>query len=139
VGILNGIDTEVWNPGKDALLPAHYAADDLSGKATCRIELLRKMSLKAIPGAMLIGIVTRLADQKGLDLIDAAIERLMRLDVQIAVLGTGQEKFHRMLSEAMARWPARLTVKFGFIEELAHLIEAGSDAFLMPSRYEPCG
>jgi len=139
VGILNGIDPEVWNPEKDALLPGHYSKIDLRGKASCREDLLKRMSLPPIKGAMLIGIVTRLAEQKGLDLIEAAMQRLMRLDVQVAVLGTGQEKFHKMLTEASARWPAKLTVKLGFSEELAHLIEAGADAFLMPSRYEPCG
>jgi len=139
VGILNGIDPEAWNPATDPHLSSHYSRSDIDGKSACREELLRHMSLPPVKGAMLIGIVTRLAEQKGLDLIAAAMERLMRLDVQVAVLGTGQEKFHRMLSEASARWPARLTVKFGFSEKLAHLIEAGADAFLMPSRYEPCG
>ncbi|MBI3448769.1 MAG: glycogen synthase GlgA [Acidobacteria bacterium] len=139
VGILNGIDPDVWNPAKDPALPVHYTAASPAGKSTCREELLKRMSLAPIGGAMLIGIVTRLAEQKGLDLIEAAMERLMGLHVQLAVLGTGQERFHRMLTEAAARWPAKVTVKFGFSEDLAHLIEAGADSFLMPSRYEPCG
>ncbi len=139
VGILNGIDPDVWNPATDPHLPAHYDASDLEGKAVCRRELLRRMSLSAARGSMVVGMVTRLAEQKGLDLIEAAVERLMQLDVQIVVLGTGQASFHRMLTEAGARWPAKVTVKFGFSEEIAHLIEAGADAFLMPSRYEPCG
>jgi len=139
VGILNGIDTEVWNPATDPHLPAHYSVAGMRGKEACRAELMRRMALPEVSGALLIGMVTRLAEQKGFDLLDVAIGRLMRMNVQLVVLGTGQARFHKMLTEASARWPARISVKFAFDEQIAHLIEAGGDAFLMPSRYEPCG
>jgi starch synthase len=139
VGILNGIDPGAWDPASDPLLPARYTASDPSGKAACRDELRRRMALPDKAGALVIGMVTRLAEQKGLDLLDEAMGRLMSRNVQLVVLGTGQARFHALLREASARWPARLSATFGFSEELAHLIEAGADAFLMPSRYEPCG
>ncbi len=139
LGILNGIDTSVWNPRTDPLLPARYSADDLAGKAKCREELLRAAGLDAASKAPVIGMVGRLADQKGLDIFADAAGHLANMGVRFAILGAGQEKYHRMLGE-LQRWrPDRFSIYLGFNDELAHRIEAGSDFFLMPSRFEPCG
>lgn len=139
-GVLNGIDDEYWNPSRDPHLRHHYSADEPAGKTQCRSALLREMGLpasrKRIP---IVGMISRLTEQKGFDLIEQAMPELMRRDLKIVVLGAGEERYVRMLREAQARWAARLTVRVGFDEALAHLIEAGSDMFLMPSRYEPCG
>ena len=138
-GILNGIDTEVWNPETDPWLPAHYSPKDLRGKRACRKSLLRTAGLSASPKTPVIGMIGRLAEQKGLDLFAAAAERFCRMDLRLAVLGSGQEKYHQMLSELERRHPDRVSVYLGFDDELAHHIEAGSDFFLMPSLFEPCG
>jgi starch synthase len=139
-GILNGIDYDEWNPETDPQLPAHYSADDFQGKALCKAEILRAMGLPERKGRTpLIGIVSRLADQKGLDLIGEAIEQIVSLDLQMAVLGTGQRKYHKLFEDISARYPDKVAVRLDFDDPLAHLIEAGADMFLMPSRYEPCG
>jgi starch synthase len=139
-GIVNGIDYEEWNPETDALIPARFSARDISGKTKCKEYLLDYFgfprSIKRIP---LIGIVSRLADQKGLDLIAEVIGELMKLDLQLVVLGTGQKKYHDMWQQIAAQYPAKVAVRLVFDNELAHKIEAGSDMLLMPSRYEPCG
>ncbi|MGD0309172.1 MAG: glycogen synthase [Acidobacteriota bacterium] len=139
-GILNGIDYDEWNPGTDPQIPAHYSADDFQGKALCKAELLRAMRLpERRERTPLIGIVSRLADQKGFDLIGEAIEQIVSLDLQMAVLGTGQRKYHKLFEDISVRYPDKVAVKLDFDDPLAHLIEAGADMFLMPSRYEPCG
>ena len=141
-GIVNGIDYSVWNPEIDELIPHNYSADDLEGKARNKKELLKRNSLpepKADKRVPLIGIISRLADQKGFDILEEALEKIMQLDVQIVVLGTGQHKYHEMFEAAAKRHPDKLAVNLAFDNALAHLIEAGSDMFLMPSRYEPCG
>jgi len=139
-GVLNGIDDEYWNPGKDPHLKHHYTADDLAGKALCKTALLKEMGLPAgRKRVAVVGIISRLTEQKGFDLIEQAMPELMERDLKMVVLGAGEEKYVRMLREAQARYAARVTVRVGFDEALAHLIEAGSDMFLMPSRYEPCG
>ncbi|MBI4878045.1 MAG: glycogen synthase [Planctomycetes bacterium] len=138
-GVLNGIDTAVWDPATDPLLPARYSAADPSGKWKCRRELLRRARLPQGARAPLVGMVGRLAEQKGLDIFAAAAPALARLDLRFAILGVGQEKYHRMLRELASAHPERFAVFLGFDDELAHWIEAGSDFFLMPSRYEPCG
>jgi starch synthase len=139
-GIVNGIDYGVWNPETDPLIPATFSAQDLSGKAQCKKYLLDYFgfprSQNRIP---LIGIVSRLADQKGFDLIAEAVGELMKLDLQLIVLGTGQKKYHDLWQRIAAQYPAKVGVRLLFDNELAHKIEAGSDMFLMPSRYEPCG
>jgi len=140
VGIVNGIDDREWDPASDPLIPAHYSSEDLDGKAACKRALLDTLGLPSPRGrVLLVGIVSRLVDQKGFDLIAAAAEDLARLDLQLVVLGAGQSRYHTMLAELAARYPERVAVRFGYDESLAHRIEAGSDAFLMPSRYEPCG
>ncbi len=139
LGILNGIDTSVWDPARDPLLPANYDVNDLSGKRVCREELLRAAHLHAPDQVPVIGMVGRLADQKGLDVFAAAAGRLAELPVRFTILGSGQEKYHRLMND-LARWrPDKFSVYLGFHDELAHRIEAGADFFLMPSRFEPCG
>jgi starch synthase len=139
-GVLNGIDDTYWNPAKDVHLKDHYSAAGLSGKARCKTTLLKEMGLpagrKRVP---LIGIISRLTEQKGFDLIEKAMPELMSRDLRIVVLGAGEERYVKMFREAQTRYPDRVGVRIGFDEALAHLIEAGSDMFLMPSRYEPCG
>ena len=139
-GIINGIDYSEWNPESDSLIAANYSAADLSGKAICKAALQSAVGLPRSAGrAPLIGIISRLVDQKGFDLIEEAIECIAGCDLQMAILGTGQQKYHQMLETLAARNPHKVAVRLGFDNRLAHQIEAGSDMFLMPSRYEPCG
>jgi starch synthase len=139
-GIVNGIDYEEWNPETDTWIPAHFSARDLSGKAVCKSELLKYFGLPQSSGSVpLIGIVSRLAEQKGFDLIEQAIEEIAELELQMVVLGTGQQKYQDILQHIAERYPQKIAVKIGFDNKLAHHIEAGCDMFLMPSKYEPCG
>ncbi|MDD3642959.1 MAG: glycogen/starch synthase [Candidatus Krumholzibacteria bacterium] len=138
VGILNGIDTKEWDPATDQLLPARFSADDQAGKHENKRELLKAFGLS--PGKEpVIGIVSRLVDQKGFDILSEAFPRLMELGVKFAILGTGQQKYHELYTEMASEHPERFGVRLEFNNRLAHLVEAGSDFFLMPSRYEPCG
>jgi len=139
-GILNGIDYDEWNPETDPLIPENYSAADLAGKKTCKKELLEAFGLKPLSERTpLIGIVSRLADQKGFDLIGASMKEFANLNLQMVVLGTGQRRYHELLRQFSTRFPDRVAVRLGFDNRLAHMIEAGADMFLMPSRYEPCG
>jgi len=138
-GVVNGIDYAVWNPETDGLIPATYSAADLSGKAACKKALLDDQGLPARDGVPLVGIISRLAAQKGFDILDAALDEIMKLDVQMVLLGTGEQKYHELFEAAAARHPGKLAVNLTFSNELAHRIEAGCDMFLMPSHYEPCG
>lgn len=138
VGILNGIDQDDWNPSTDELIPATYSSFDLFGKDRCRDELLKEYGLPT-GGAPVIGIVSRLVDQKGFDILAESFEAVMKLDVKFVILGTGQQKYHELYSALAEKYPKKLGLKLEFNNELAHKIEAGSDFFLMPSRYEPCG
>lgn len=139
-GIMNGIDYKVWNPETDRFLPFKYRADNFQGKRKNRLALRKQMGLsnfgKRLP---LIGIISRLASQKGFDLIEACSEELMKLDLQLVILGTGEERYQKLFRSLRKRYPRKVGLKLGFDEVLAHRIEAGSDMFLMPSRYEPCG
>ena len=140
VGILNGVDVEVWNPETDPLIPTRYTFKGITNKAKNRIALLEAFNLSEAPaGVPVIGIVSRLAAQKGFDLVLAGLDRIMKDDLRLVVLGTGDEEYRKGLQEASRRHPDRVGVKIGFDEKIAHLIEAGSDMFLMPSKYEPCG
>jgi len=139
VGILNGIDPEAWDPETDELIPANFTAGNQTGKEKCRAELHRAFRLKPAANAPVIGMVSRLVDQKGFDILAEAIPALMKLDVRFAILGTGQQKYHELYTELAEKYAKRFGVRLEFNNELAHLIEAGSDYFLMPSRYEPCG
>jgi starch synthase len=138
-GILNGVDYAVWDPSVDALIPARYSADDLGGKAVCKRHLQQTCKLPTDPRIPLIGMVTRLADQKGLDLVAGVIDDLLDRGVQFVLLGTGDPKYHALFQQLMAQRPEQVAGRLGFDNTLAHLIEAGADLFLMPSRYEPSG
>jgi starch synthase len=141
-GILNGIDVERWNPSADEYVPASFSAEDLRGKNEAKRALLEDVGLPADPAALrrpVIGLISRLTDQKGFDLIAGAARELMAFDATWVMLGSGEphhEDFWRALA---ARHPSRVSATIGFDERLAHLIEAGADMFLMPSRFEPCG
>ena len=142
VGILNGIDTDRWNPARDEFVPASFTADNLDRKRNAKRALLEAAGLQPNDAALarpVIGLVSRLTDQKGFDLIAAAIEPLMRLDVSWVMLGSGERRYEDLWRAAAATYPGRVSATIGFDERLAHLIEAGSDMFLMPSRFEPCG
>lgn len=141
-GILNGIDTDVWDPARDAHLPARFSLDDLSGKAVCKRALLAEFGLACGDDAIrrpLIGMVSRLVAQKGLDLIGPALDRLAAIDASYVFLGQGDRQYEDGLRAAAAACPSRVAARIGFDERLAHLIEAGADLFLMPSAFEPCG
>ena len=142
VGILNGIDVREWDPARDPFLPAPFSADDLSGKRAAKLAVLQRYSLPADEAALarpLVGMVSRMVDQKGFDLIAAAREDLTGLDAAFVVLGTGDSAYQDMWRALAARHPDRIGARIGFDESLAHLIEGGADIFLMPSRFEPCG
>jgi starch synthase len=139
-GILNGIDYRVWNPATDPALPARYDAGDLTGKARCKAALQAALGLRVAGPAPLLGIVSRLAWQKGIDVaLDALPPLLEHSTAQLAVLGSGEAELERRLQELAGRFPDRVAVRTGLDEPLAHRITAGVDLFLMPSRYEPCG
>jgi starch synthase len=138
IGILNGIDDAIWNPETDRHLAARYSAGDLSGKRACKAALQREMGLPELPDVPLIGVISRLAHQKGIDIIAQALDDILSLGVQMVVLGSGEawaEELFSRLSQVSDRFRASI----GLNEGLAHRIEAGADLFLMPSRYEPCG
>jgi len=137
-GILNGVDMEEWNPAKDRRIPARYSASSLKGKAACRAGLRRKLGL-AETQAPLFGIVSRLVEQKGIDLLAALIGDLVATESQLVVLGQGDDWIQRTLVDAARRWPSHVAVRTAFDDTLAHEIVAGSDATVMPSRWEPCG
>jgi starch synthase len=138
-GILNGIDTAEWNPAADGHLAANYDASSLDQKVLNKSALQERLNLERDSRIPLIGFVGRLTHQKGVDLIAAAIAELAALPAQIALLGKGERELEAALGAAAARHPGRVAMATGFDEPLAHLIEAGADLFLMPSRYEPCG
>ena len=138
VGIVNGIDYGVWDPRTDALIPATYSADDLSGKAACKRALQRESGLPE-NDAPLVGMVSRLDKQKGLDIVVEGFEALLALGIQFVLLGTGSEEYHTKLAALAKRHPEQFCAHLTFDNALAHRIEAGSDLYLMPSRYEPCG
>ena len=137
-GVLNGIDTETWDPAADPLLAQRYDAASLEKKQANKAALRRRLNLEASEEP-LIGFVGRLTQQKGADLIAAAMPELAALPAQLALLGRGERAIEGALTAAAARHPGRVSLAVGFDEELAHLIEAGADLFLMPSRFEPCG
>ncbi len=142
VGILNGIDEGTWDPQGDPHLPATYSADDLGGKAVCKRALLERFKLPVGDDALarpIVGMVGRLVDQKGIDLLKAASPMLLGLDATWVVLGSGEARYERWLQHLASVHPTRVGVFVGFDEGLAHLVEAGSDLLLMPSKFEPCG
>lgn len=138
IGILNGIDDEVWNPAADPYIVAPFSASDLAGKALCKAALQREVGLPEEPDVPLLGIVSRLANQKGIDVLAGALGEILSLGVQMVVLGAGESWAESLFGRLSASHP-RFRAYLGMNEGLAHRIEAGADLFLMPSRYEPCG
>ena len=138
-GILNGIDTTLWDPASDPLLPAPYDASRLELKALDKQALQFRLGLNVDAAVPLLGVVSRLTHQKGSDLLAEVIDDLAAMPAQLAVLGKGETRMEEALRAAAERYPGKVSVTVGFDEGLAHLIEAGADIFLMPSRYEPCG
>lgn len=139
-GILNGVDYAAWSPETDAFIAARYSARDLAGKRLCKQDLLEQFRL-ALDNLKrpLVGIVSRFADQKGFDLIAEEADHLLKEDLALVALGTGEPKHEKLFRDLAARYPQRVGVKIAYDNALAHKIEAGADIFLMPSRYEPCG
>ncbi len=139
-GILNGIDTAEFDPATDARIAANYSADDVSGKKSCKAALQRELGLEVSADTPVLGIVSRLVEQKGFDLLDAAIPWMtLQTTAQLVILGSGQPYLQDIMLRHAATHPGRITVRLGFDAGLAQRIYAGSDAFLMPSRFEPCG
>ena len=140
IGILNGVDYAEWDPAVDKLIPARYSPGAMDGKAVCKEALQLRMGLDANPAVPIVGIVSRFAHQKGLDILAACIERLVEaMRVQFAILGSGDKALEAFYGALPARYPGRIGCHIGYSNELAHWIEAGTDFFVMPSRYEPCG
>jgi starch synthase len=141
-GILNGIDTDVWNPADDPYLPRPFGPNNLAAKQASRRALLEACGLPVTPevlGRPVVGLVSRLVDQKGFDLLGALVDVLPTLRATFVLLGSGEARYEAMWRDLSARHPDRIAVTIGFNDRLAHLIEAGADIFLMPSRFEPCG
>lgn len=141
-GILNGIDTDMWDPARDAQLPAPFGPDTLDDKRAVKRALLEAAGLPVDDGTLarpLIGLVSRLTQQKGFDLIADAMPRLAALGASWVMLGSGDRPYEEFWTAVATRFPDRMSARIGFDERLAHLIEGGADLFLMPSRYEPCG
>ena len=139
-GIINGIDKDVFNPRSSEKLPARYDRGHLKGKAVCKATLQEKMGLQVRDDVPLIGMVTRMTEQKGFDLVARVLDELMGSeDMQFMLLGSGDERFENFMRAAEARYPGRLCAYIGYNDDLAHQVYAGSDFFLMPSRFEPCG
>jgi len=139
-GILNGVDYQSWSPEHDRHLPARYAADALAGKGVCKRALQRRLGLTEDPQVPLFGVISRLVTQKGLDLLAAACEGILReMHVQLAILGSGEKNLEHYFGALPGRYPGRVGSYIGYNEELSRWITAGADFFIMPSRYEPCG
>ena len=138
-GILNGVDYTEWNPATDKMIAANYSADDLSGKAKCKQDLLNEFGLAHDTQLPVIGIVSRFAGQKGFDLIQYVADRMAQEELIVIALGTGDREYEDMFRRLHKQYPQKFAVKIEFNNRLAHKIEAGADMFLMPSKYEPAG
>ncbi|MDW5266700.1 MULTISPECIES: glycogen synthase GlgA [Acidobacteriaceae] len=139
-GILNGVDYEEWDPAIDPNIAGHYTADDLAGKKECRRDLLHAFGLRDVGDeTAVIGVVSRFATQKGFDFIVEIMDKLVEEDMVLVMLGNGEEYYERLLTEMAERYPSKVRVQVKYDNVIAHKVEAGSDMFLMPSRYEPCG
>lgn len=139
VGILNGIDVNDYDPAKDPQIYANYDPYHLGGKEICKQELQKELGLEVNPTVPLVCIISRLSNQKGFDLIECVIRELMATGIQLVVLGMGEAKYTNLFSWAESEYPGRLATRFAMNHQLAHRIYAGSDMFLMPSQFEPCG
>ena len=138
-GIANGVDTESWDPQRDPRIAQRYGPYTLERKSANKEALQRRLGLAFDAGRLLLGVVCRFTEQKGIDLLIAAADELLALPAQLAVLGTGERSYEAALRALAERYPGSAAVAVGFDEDLAHLVEAGADVFLMPSRFEPCG
>ena len=138
-GIVNGIDQTVWDPQTDALIAHNYNTGQLQYKTDNKTHLQKRFELAESVDHMLIGFIGRLVEQKGIDLIHKIIDRIIELPIQLVILGTGEKRFETALQQAAEKYPEQVGVVIGYDEALAHQIEAGADAFVMPSRFEPCG
>ncbi|HBP37948.1 MAG TPA: glycogen synthase GlgA [Clostridiales bacterium] len=139
-GLLNGIDTAEYDPARDGMIPAQYSLESWqSGKRACKAALQAQLGLAPDPDALLAGMVTRLTDQKGLGLVLEILDRLLAEGLQLAILGSGEARYEQALAAAAGRYPGQLAVRIAFDNTLARRIYAGSDLFLMPSLFEPCG
>lgn len=139
VGLLNGIDTDIWNPETDALIPETYSAGDLTGKAACREDLLKRSGWDPKFKGPVFGMVCRLTEQKGIDLVLGNDDFFRKNDVRLIVLGKGDKVLEAALRDMAAALPGKVFLTARLDEAMSHLVEAGSDFFLMPSRFEPCG
>ncbi|MBQ6398910.1 MAG: glycogen synthase GlgA [Clostridia bacterium] len=138
-GVLNGIDLDEYDPQKDPQIASRFSSDDLSGKAACKKAIQESLGLQIRPDVPVIGMVGRLSNQKGLDLVDYVIADIMRLDIQLVVLGMGEGRYFNLFSWAEGEYQGRIAARFTMDHALAHQIYAGADLFLMPSQFEPCG
>ncbi len=138
-GILNGVDYSVWNPATDIRIGANYSPDDLSGKAKCKADLQRVAGLRESPDIPVIGLISRLSSQKGLDILQEALPSLMQRNLQLVMLGTGEPELQKSLGEMQSRYAEKMALFLTYDHDLAHKIFAGADIMLVPSRYEPCG
>jgi len=138
-GVVNGVDLDVWNPKTDPHLWANFDVDDLTGKALNKSSMQKELGLGDEPETPVLGVISRLAEQKGFDLIMDAFDSMMGLGVQFVLLGTGAQEYEAFFAEAQTRYPGRVASMITFSEAWAHRIEASADMFLMPSHYEPCG
>ncbi len=138
-GILNGVDYDIWNPETDPSIGQRYDASSLEGKAACKSALCRELGLKPAPGQPLFVVVSRLTEQKGLDLLLASVPNLVRHGAQLALLGSGEAQLERGFLEAAERHPGTIAVRIGFDEALSHRLVAAGDVIVVPSRFEPCG
>ena len=138
-GVLNGIDYSIWNSKKDENIPARFTAENLKGKGACKRALEEENEFENDAKAALVGIISRLADQKGFDILVDGIDSILQLPCRYILLGTGDRKYHRLFEEVAKRHPKKFSAHLTFDDAMAHRIYAGADMILMPSRYEPCG
>lgn len=139
LGILNGVDYDEWNPASDSLLPSTYSATRFSGKSICKAALQKELGLPQNKNVPLFGTISRLAEQKGIDIQLGALEEMLNADMQFVLLGNGSTAYERGYSQLMRRFPSKVAARVDYDEGLAHRIEAASDFYMMPSRFEPSG
>jgi len=138
-GIVNGADYDHWSPENDPYIVASYDKTNLENKTKCKLDLLQEFGLKAKPTTPIIGLISRLADQKGFDILAESMNDLMKMDLIFILLGTGDQKYQELFTNISDKYPKKTGIRMAFDNALAHKIEAGSDMYLMPSKYEPCG